>query len=150
MEAGLAELEKLYQQTQDRAHGRNLAYVYVKHGYPEKVVGQVQENIKASRRDLEAGSLALADELAVSGLYLIENGDFEIAEPVLREVLLVRQEQIPNHWKTYNAQSMLGGALLGQGRLDEAEPLLIESCQGLEKIQCCRSRCWPKMRRESD
>ena len=95
----------------------------------------MQENIAASKRDLEAGSLQLADELAGSSLNLLENGNFELAEPVLREVLLVRKERIPESWKTYDVLSMLGVALLGQGRLQDAEPLLLEAYQGFEQIE---------------
>ena len=35
-------------------------------------------------------------------------------EPVLRECLTIHQKQIADSWLTFNTQSLLGGALLGQ------------------------------------
>ena len=38
---------------------------------------------------------------------------------------------MPKSWLRYNAMSMLGGSLSGQGKYAEAEPLLVE---GYEKM----------------
>jgi len=35
-------------------------------------------------------------------------------------------------WVTWNARSLLGGVLLGQNRLAEAEPLLLEGYRGMK------------------
>ncbi|MCB9885664.1 MAG: serine/threonine protein kinase [Planctomycetes bacterium] len=54
------------------------------------------------------------------------------AESLLRECLAVRVQQAPDSWLRYNCASMLGGALVRQGKYAEAEPLLLE---GYEKMQ---------------
>lgn len=50
---------------------------------------------------------------------------------MLRECLQVRQNKDPADWRTANARTMLGEALLRQRRIDEAKPLLIEGYEGL-------------------
>jgi hypothetical protein len=54
------------------------------------------------------------------------------AEPILRECLAIREKAQPDHWSTFNAQSMLGGALLGQKKYAEAEPLLVKGYEGMK------------------
>ena len=54
------------------------------------------------------------------------------AELVLRDCLAIRAKQIPDSWLTFNTQSMLGGALLGQKKYADAEPLLIKGYNGLK------------------
>jgi hypothetical protein len=45
---------------------------------------------------------------------MLAEGKFVEAEPLARECLTLREKQIPNEWLTFNAMSLLGGALLGQ------------------------------------
>jgi tetratricopeptide (TPR) repeat protein/tRNA A-37 threonylcarbamoyl transferase component Bud32 len=58
-------------------------------------------------------------------------GDAAKAEPPLRALLAVREKQVPAVWSTHNTRSRLGGALSGQGRYAEAEPLLLAGFRGL-------------------
>jgi hypothetical protein len=46
--------------------------------------------------------------------------------------LAIREKQIPDSWLTFHTQSMLGGALLGQKKYIEAEPLLVKSYEGMK------------------
>jgi hypothetical protein len=39
---------------------------------------------------------------------------FTDAEPLLRKCLAIREKTQPDLWTTFNTQSLLGGALLGQ------------------------------------
>ncbi len=55
------------------------------------------------------------------------------AEPVLREGLVIREKLEPDVWNTFNAQSLLGEALAGQKKFAEAEPLLLQGQEGIEK-----------------
>jgi hypothetical protein len=38
----------------------------------------------------------------------------------------IRERQEPDDWRSFNTQSMLGGALLGQRKYPDAEPLLLK------------------------
>jgi tetratricopeptide (TPR) repeat protein len=51
---------------------------------------------------------------------------------LLRRCLTQRQQATPNAWQTFNTQSMLGGALLGQKKYAEAEPLLLKGYEGMK------------------
>jgi eukaryotic-like serine/threonine-protein kinase len=53
---------------------------------------------------------------------LLESQRYAAAEQVLGESLAIREKQVPESWLRFNAASMLGGALLGQKKYDEAKP----------------------------
>ena len=54
------------------------------------------------------------------------------AETLARKGLALREKEMPDDWGTFNARSMLGGALLGQKKYTEAEPLLLSACEGMK------------------
>jgi serine/threonine protein kinase/tetratricopeptide (TPR) repeat protein len=58
-------------------------------------------------------------------------GRFAEAEGPARECLADRQRDLVDDWRLSNAQSMLGGSLLGQGKYSDAEPFLVSGCNGL-------------------
>src|SRR5262249_6556941 len=72
-------------------------------------------------------------ELASLGLRLLQQKKWIDAEPVLRECLALREKQEPDAWTTFNARSMLGEALNGQQKRDEAEPLLVQGYEGMKQ-----------------
>jgi hypothetical protein len=73
------------------------------------------------------------DALAVSVMTLLVEGKFAEAEPLARECLALREKIIPDDWRRFNAQSMLGGSLLGQKKYADAEPLLLSGYEGLKQ-----------------
>jgi serine/threonine protein kinase/tetratricopeptide (TPR) repeat protein len=73
----------------------------------------------------------LASTLAVFGRALLGKGRYPEAEPILRECLGIRNEYAATNWLRFNAQSMLGEALLGQNKIEEAERHLLEGYQGV-------------------
>jgi serine/threonine protein kinase len=54
------------------------------------------------------------------------------AETVLRELLTLGETKEPDDWRTFNTRSMLGGALLGQKKYADAEPLLRAGYEGMK------------------
>ncbi len=52
---------------------------------------------------------------------------------MLRECLAIREKVAPDSWNTFNTKSMLGGALLGQKKYADAEPLLLKGYQGMKE-----------------
>ena len=70
--------------------------------------------------------------LATLAVNLVKQQKWLEAEMVLRECLAIRLQRQPEAWTTFNTQSLLGGALLGQGKLDEAEPLLVDGYEGMQ------------------
>jgi hypothetical protein len=71
--------------------------------------------------------------LALLSETLLELKEWDEAEPLLREALAIRETSQPDAWTTFNTRSMLGGALLGQKKFTEAEPLLVSGYEGLKQ-----------------
>jgi WD40 repeat protein/serine/threonine protein kinase/tetratricopeptide (TPR) repeat protein len=78
-------------------------------------------------------SFVYASELATLGVILLERESWIDAEPLLRECLALREKHEPDAWTTFYARSMLGGALSGQKKRDEAEPLLVQGYEGMKQ-----------------
>jgi tetratricopeptide (TPR) repeat protein len=72
---------------------------------------------------------ALAKQVGI----LLAAGKFADAEPLARRCLDIWEKQIPGDWRTFNAQSLLGAALLGQKKYAEAEPLLLSGYEGMKQ-----------------
>jgi eukaryotic-like serine/threonine-protein kinase len=60
-------------------------------------------------------------------------GQFAKAESLLRDCLKSREAEQPDDWMTFSAQSLLGGALLGQKKYADAEPLLLRGYEGMKQ-----------------
>ncbi len=80
-----------------------------------------------------ADSLPYAGALAGLGLNLLQQKKWTDAEPVLRESLAAREKKQPDHWTTFNTQSMLGAALAGQKKFTDAQPLLLQGYEGMKQ-----------------
>ena len=91
--------------------------------------------LAAVREKSGAESPAYATELAVFGLDRLQRKKWDEAETVLRESLAIRLARVPDDWTTFNIRSQLGGALLGQGKYGDAEPLLMEGYTGMKERQ---------------
>jgi eukaryotic-like serine/threonine-protein kinase len=72
---------------------------------------------------------------AVLGSSLLKQSEWVEAEMVLRASLTTRQMLEPEDWRTFNTRSMLGDALIGQKKFDEAEPLLLVGYKGMKDRQ---------------
>jgi serine/threonine protein kinase/tetratricopeptide (TPR) repeat protein len=73
------------------------------------------------------------DQLANLSKALLDEAKPTEAEPVARECLALRGKLIPDDWRTFNAQSMLGGSLLEQKKYAEAEPFLLSGYEGMKQ-----------------
>ena len=59
-----------------------------------------------------------------------------MARPAIRSgrrTILLPQSPRPEGWATFNTQTLLGGALLGQKKYAEAEPLLLRGYAGMKR-----------------
>jgi serine/threonine protein kinase len=92
-----------------------------------------QEALAIQRRQMPVDELALTGPLSTLGLIRLHAGRLGEAEPLLREHLAISQKKQPDNWKTFDAQSMLGGALLGQQKYAEAEPMLLAGYEGMRQ-----------------
>jgi tetratricopeptide (TPR) repeat protein len=85
------------------------------------------------RNRLPKNSPQLAQLLSSGSRSLLEAGDYAQAELLLRELLTIDESTQPTAWTTFNTQSMLGEALLGQKKYEEAELLLRKGYDGLKQ-----------------
>jgi eukaryotic-like serine/threonine-protein kinase len=93
------------------------------------------ELLAGARKTLPNDSPLFASVLADSGAALLQLGAFGDAEPLLRECLGIRARTQPDAWTTFNTRSQLGGALLGQKKYADAEPLLLAGYRGMKECE---------------
>ena len=74
-----------------------------------------------------------AASLAIRGATLLLEGKPAEAELKLRESLMILRKVQPDDWRTFDTESMLGEALLGQKKYDAAEPLLLSGYEGMKR-----------------
>jgi serine/threonine protein kinase len=116
-----------------RQFGPQLLDGYLKAGKTAEAAKLIDELLADARKQLPKDSPQLAGFLAQFSLSLLEAGVFAEAEPLLRECLSFREKAQPDAWTTFNTQAMLGGALLGQKKYAEAEPLLLKGYEGMKQ-----------------
>ncbi|MBS0264919.1 MAG: tetratricopeptide repeat protein [Planctomycetes bacterium] len=109
----------------------NLARTYLVIGKPDQALPLFEQYVHGHLPQLKRESPAFAYVLSNTSLELLKYQQFAAAEPYLRECLEIRQRLLPDDWTTSNTQSMLGGALAGQKKFAEAEPLLLAGWTGL-------------------
>jgi serine/threonine protein kinase/tetratricopeptide (TPR) repeat protein len=126
----------------DQAHGIDNAdaqktMLYLGNAYCK--VGRYQDGLPLMERALEGlrkkdpKSPGFAGWAALLGENLLKQQKYGVAERVLRECLALRAEKMPEDWLRFDAQSLLGGALLGQKEYAEAEPLLLRGYEGMKQ-----------------
>ncbi len=106
-----------------------LATIYRKTGDNDKCLHCL--SMLFERRQAIKDVTTLSAVLAIYGLVLLERQAWQEAEPIIRECLALREKTMPESWATSNSRAMLGASLLGQKKLDEAEPLLLRGYQEL-------------------
>lgn len=110
----------------------NLTRAYLTAKQPEKALPLFDRYIASHRGRSTLDDLHFAGMLIAVSANLLKHHQYQAAETYLRECLMIREKQLPDDWKLFNAKSTLGGALAGQERLQEAEPLLVEGYSGMK------------------
>ncbi len=77
--------------------------------------------------------MTLTALVSLGDVYLEEH-KYAAAEPVLREAVAGRVKTMPNTWQRFEAESLLGGALAGQRRFNDAEPLIVGAYQHMREL----------------
>src|SRR5262249_31518083 len=98
-----------------------------------KIVTLSRELVAHARATMPPRSPELSGQLALYSMALLAVEAWDEAEALLREALAIREKAEPDSWKTFNVMSLLGGALLGQKKIPEAEPLLLDGYLGMKE-----------------
>lgn len=137
MAEALPLLEEAYHASRDQPSLKfvqsQLLDAYLKGARSQEAEKFVQEELATARKTLPVNSPQMAAALGRFGLVLLNQKAFSQAETLLREAWDIDQKTQPDLWATFNMQSMLGGALLGQKKYAEAEPLLVKGYAGLKE-----------------
>jgi tetratricopeptide (TPR) repeat protein len=92
------------------------------------------EDLETLRKRLPPGDPLLAAVIAQLTSTLLALKEFIRAEPFARECLAIREKKLPDDWSTFNARSLLGGALLGQKKYsNETETMLLTGYEGMKE-----------------
>ena len=110
---------------------RNLIGAYESARRHEDAGRIYRDMIEAAGRRQPRDDAAYAGLLAGLGSNLLGQEDYDGAAPTLRECLEIREAMQPDDWSTADTRSLLGAALAGLGRFEEAEPLLLDGHRGL-------------------
>ncbi|MCX7701692.1 MAG: serine/threonine protein kinase [Gemmataceae bacterium] len=108
------------------------AVALIRSGQADQANPLVENILKKAKQMHEAGKPQVNGELDFIGAEFLLAGGPVQAERVLRENLKYRETMAPDSWFTFNTMSMLGGALLGQKKYADAEPLLVKGYDGLK------------------
>lgn len=95
--------------------------------------GRIEEAGRLYHQNRFSSSYAAA--LAIQGSALLAESKPAEAELKLRESLSLRQRMQPDDWTTFDAQSMLGAALMDQKKYPAAERLLLTGYEGMKQRQ---------------
>ncbi len=141
----LAEALPLYEQTWELMNvklGRehpwtlglmgDLAKAYLVADQPDKALPLCDQFIAGRRGQAKPDDPTFAGQLAAMSLDLLKHRQYPAAETYLRECLTIREKKLPDDWLLFNTKSLLGGALAGQKKFQEAEPLLVEGYSGMK------------------
>jgi len=112
------------------------ARAHQKAGQFDQADGLLRNGLKLFRTHPSLnGQFGVGDFAQYLALNLLYQQQYVEAESVAREALLNFQATLPDDWRRFHAMSLIGGALAGQKRYTEAEPLLVEGCNGLERLE---------------
>ena len=93
----------------------------------EGLAAQLGESLMGDVLRGSSGSLALRGEERMA------EGDFAEAEELLRACLMIRRKDLPEgHWLVAETQTLLGEAVVGQGKFAEGEGLLLQGFSGMK------------------
>jgi non-specific serine/threonine protein kinase/serine/threonine-protein kinase len=112
-----------------------------KHAAAEPIIRERFELVKKNSGDESA---QYADALADLMRNQLAQRKWAEAEQLAHELLALREKSQPDGWLTFNTRSLLGGALLGQKKYADAEPLLLKGYEGLKQ----REKTIPPFARE--
>jgi len=111
----------------------NLGLAFCEARKGEQASAILKAFVAAKRKKYPAESPPFAGLVAQVSMDLIGCREYATAETLLRECLAIREKKEPDDWPTFNTQSMLGAALLGQKKYADAEPLLLKGYEGMKQ-----------------
>jgi eukaryotic-like serine/threonine-protein kinase len=110
----------------------NLASAYSAAGLFEAAERELRPCIERARRAFGPEDSRTVLGLGGLGACLVNQRKWAAAEPILRELLSIREKNQPDAWSTFSARSVLGECLIGQSRFAEAEAAVLIGYEGMK------------------
>lgn len=110
----------------------NLGDAYSRARQGEKAAATLATYVRGMRKRTPKDSPQFVTTLSRASTDLIVCEQYAAAEPFLREMLAIREKLHPDGWMTFETQSMLGKALLGQKKYADAEAMLLKGYEGMK------------------
>lgn len=111
----------------------DLMACYHRAGLRQEFDALLEEGIASIEVSTPESSPQRAAALAQLGMRLLEEKNWVPAETQLRACLEIRSRIQPEEWNTFNTMSMLGAALAGQDKREEAESYLLQGYEGMKE-----------------
>jgi hypothetical protein len=70
--------------------------------------------------------------MSVGWAWMMELGQFQAAEPAIKECLKIHKKVKPERWKTFDLSSQYGECLTQMGQAKQALPFLVQGHEGLQ------------------
>jgi tetratricopeptide (TPR) repeat protein len=113
----------------------NLGILYHNQGKYQEAESLFTKVLEIRRRVAGAQHPTTTPLLVMLGELMLEQKRCTEAEANFREALLRYEKTIPDNWRRFKTENILGASLAGQTRYAEAEPLLIAGYDGLVRRQ---------------
>jgi serine/threonine protein kinase len=111
----------------------NLAYLYETHNRYAEALPLEYRSREIALKELGPDHREVVADTTMIGKDYMGLKQYEKAEPELRRALATIVKTSPDSWKRYNLESLVGGALLGEKKHSEAEPLLLSGYKGIKQ-----------------
>jgi serine/threonine protein kinase len=116
-------------------HLGSLGWHYLENGDVDRASTLCDLAMEAIKRKPDSNPIAIPRVIAQAGAVRLAQHKYSEAEELLREAFKQAQKHWPNTGYSFYVMNLLGGTLAGEGKYTEAEPLLLESYQGLLRCQ---------------
>jgi serine/threonine protein kinase/tetratricopeptide (TPR) repeat protein len=126
-----------------------LAVTYDRGGQSARAEPLHQESVTLARERYRDGHPCVADAISHLGRNLLKQRMWAEAESILRQCLAARDQSAPSDWREFGTKALLGGALLGQKKYADAEPLLRGSYEGMKALAAGASPAERPQQRET-
>jgi hypothetical protein len=143
-EAAAGVEKRLFQHEQARDIVKSLIDCQERLGQLGQAESWRRKWVAVAKQSAGADSVTYSVDLAALDWNLLQQKKWAEAEPLLRECLAIREQKQPDAWTTFNTQSQLGAALLGQKKHADAEPQLVAGYVGMKQ----REKSIPPRNRE--
>jgi tetratricopeptide (TPR) repeat protein/predicted Ser/Thr protein kinase len=109
----------------------DLGFMYERQGKHAAAESYVSQALVGRRRALGPSHPDTLSSVADLAQVYHSEGKFAKSETLAREAVDFMRKAQPDDWQRFRAESLVGAALAGQKRFDEAEPLLLQGYRGM-------------------